>query len=84
MFNYVFNLFIENDLVLSAVKPVDSYVIQLVSITHDLKIFRRRPLGYGCFPDISKAFEKAWRDGIIFRLIQNRRQREVLNGQVST
>ena len=54
----------------------------------------------GVFLDISKAFEKVWPDGIIFKLEQNyiseklhkplhdflvnRKQRVVLNGQVSS
>ena len=52
------------------------------------------------FLDISKAFDKVWHDGIIYKLTQNgvlgnllnllenslkeRKQRVVLNGQVST
>ena len=59
-----------------------------------------RPEVRSAFLDISKAFDKVWHDGIIYKLTQNgisenllnllqkflkeRKQRVVLNGQVST
>ena len=91
----MFKFFIEND----SISPGDSCVNQLLSITHD--IYKPFDCGYevrGVFLDISKAFDKVWHDGIIFKFGQNsisgklhkllhdfllnRKQRVVLNGQV--
>ena len=72
-----------------------------MSITHEIyKSFDKGHEVRGVFLDISKAFDKVWHDGIIFKLTQNgisgnllkllrdfsseRRQRVVLNGQAST
>ena len=101
--NKIFKIFIENDLSSpnqSGFKPGDSCINQLLSITHDICKFC--DCGYevrGIFCDISKAFDKVWHDGIIFKfeqngisgklhnllhdLLVNRKQRAVLNGQVS-
>ena len=67
--------FIENDLILPyspGFKPGDSCINQLLSITHD--IYKSFDCGYeirGVFLDISKAFNKVWHDGIIFKWEQN-------------
>ena len=56
----------------SGLKPGDSCINQLLSITHDT--YKSFDCGYevrGVFPDISKAFDKVWRNGIIFELKQN-------------
>ena len=104
MFNEMFNFFIENKLISSnqsGFKPVDSCINQLLSITHE--IYESFDVGLevrSVFLDISKAFDKVWRDGIIYKLIQNgisgnllnlledflkeRKQRVILNGQVFT
>ena len=104
IFNETFKFFIENVISSSqsAFKPGDSCVIQLASITHEIYKFfdEGHEVMRGVFLDISKAFEKVWQDGIIFKLTQNgisgnllkilrnflseRRQHVVLNGQVST
>ena len=85
----------------SGFKPGDFCVNQLVSITHEIyKSFDESHEVRDVFLDISKAFNKVWYDGLIFKLTQNgisgnllkllrdflseRRQRVVLNGQAST
>ena len=100
----MFNFFIENKLISSnqsGFKPGDSCINQLLSITHE--IYESFDVGLevrSVFLDISKAFDKVWHDGIIYKLTQNgisgnllnlledflkeRKQRVVLNGQVST
>ena len=85
----------------SGFKPGDSCINQLLLITHN--IYKSFDDGYevrGVFLDISKAFDKVWRDGLIFKLQENgisgnllkvlkhfsrnRKQRVVLNGQSSS
>ena len=104
MFNKMFNFFIENKLISSnqsGFKPGDSCINQLLSITHE--IYESFDVGLevrSVFLAISKAFDKVWHDGIIYRLTENgisenllnlledflkeRKQRVVLNGEVST
>ena len=84
----------------SGFKPGDSCINQLLLITHN--IYKSFDDGYevrGVFLDISKAFDKVWHDGLIFKLqengilgnllkflkhlLTNRKQRVVLNGQSS-
>ena len=66
---------IENNFISSSqsgFNPGDYYVNQLLSITH--KICESFDDGFdvrGVFLDISKAFEKVWHKGIIFKLKQN-------------
>ena len=104
MFNGMFNFFIENKLITSnqsGFKLGDSCINQLLSITHEIyKSFDVRLEVRSVFLDISKAFDKVWHDGIIYKLTQNgisgnllnlledflkeRKQRVVFNGQVST
>ena len=72
IFNEMFGFFIENDLISqhqSGFKPGDSCINQLLSITHE--IYQSFDEGFGVcsvFLDISKAFDKVWHDGIIFKL----------------
>ena len=100
MFTYIIenNLISENQ---SGFKPGDSCVNQLLAITHE--IFSSFDDNYevrGVFPDISKAFDKVWHEGIIHKLkrngisgnllslltdfLRNRKQIVILNGQSSS
>ena len=105
IFNSLFNYFIENNLLSphqSGFIPGDSCVQQLISITHEIyNAFDFNPSleVRGVFLDISKAFDKVWHDGLIYKLKCNgidgdllrfiesfssgRYQRVVLNGQTS-
>ena len=100
----MFNFFIENKLISlnqSGFKPGVSCINQVLSITRE--IYESFDVGLevrSVFLNISKAFDKVWHDGIIYKLTQNgisgnllklledflkeRKQRVVLNGQVST
>ena len=99
----MFEFFIENELISSnqsGFKPGDSCINQLLAITHE--IYKSFDDGFevrGVFLDISKAFDKVWHEGLIFKLkqngisgnllnllcdfLRNRKQRVLLNGQVS-
>ena len=105
IFNSLFNYFIENNLLSphqSGFIPGDSCVQQLISITHEIyNTFDCNPSleVRGVLLDISKAFDKVWHDGLIYKLKRNgitgdllrliesfssdRYQRVVLNGQTS-
>ena len=104
IFNEMFEFFIENDLIShhqSGFKPGDSCINQLLSITHE--IHQSFDDGFdvrSVFLDISKAFDKVWHDGLIFKLkqngisgnllnlllnfLRNKKQRVVLNEQSSS
>ena len=72
VFNEMFSFLLENNLVLpnqSGFKPGDSCINQLFSITHE--IFQSSDEEFevrGVFLDISKAFDKEWHKGLIFKL----------------
>ena len=87
----------------SGFRPGDSSITQLISITHSIyKAFDcNPPLDVrSVYLDISKAFDRVWHVGLIYKLkrcgvsgkllsliqsfLQNRKQRTVLNGQCST
>ena len=104
IYNSLFEFFIAseaNSSNQSGFKPGDSCINQLLSITHE--IYKSFDDGYevrGVFLDISKAFDKVWHNGLIYKLKQNgvsgdllnliidfldaRKQRVVLNGQYSS
>ena len=101
IYNKMFEFFTENELISqnqSGFKPGDSCISQLLCITHD--IYQSLDDGLetrAVFLDISKAFDKVWHEGLLFKLKQNgisgnllnvitdflyqRKQRVVLNGQ---
>ena len=105
IYNSLFNYFQSNRLFTpsqSGFLPGDSCIAQLLSIIHEIQTaFDENPTVdvRGVFLDISKAFDKVWHDGIIFKLkaygaegellsllknyLENREQRVVLNGQIS-
>ena len=85
----------------SGLRPGDSCINQLLCITHD--IYQSLDDGLetrGVFLDISKAFDKVWHEGLLFKLKQNiisgnllnvitdflyqRKQRVFLNGEHSS
>ena len=83
----------------SGVRPSDSCEYQLLSVVHDIyKSFDCNPPleVRGIFLDISKAFDRVWHDGLIYKIksfgisstplklietLSNRYQRVVLNSQ---
>ena len=99
----MFEFFIANNLISknqSGFRPGDSCINQLLSITHEIyQSFDDNLEVRAVFLDISKAFDKVWHKGLIFKLKQNgisdkilniitdflsfRKQRVVLNGQAS-
>ena len=87
----------------SGFRPGDSTVNQLLSITHQIySAFDEFPSREtrAVFLDISKAFDKVWHDGLLFKVnnygisgflftiikdfLANRQQRVVLNGKSSS
>ena len=105
IFNDLFKYFKENNLLSphqSGFIPGDSCVQQLIAITNEIyKAFDCSSSleVRGVFLDISKAFDKVWHDGLLYKLKRNgingdllkliesflsdRYQRVVLNGQTS-
>ena len=104
MYDSTFKFFAENNLISqnqSGFKPGDSCTNQLLSITHQIhKSFDNGHEVLSVFLDMSKAFDKVWHKGLIFKLKQNgisgnllstltdflklRKQRVVVNGQLSS
>ena len=87
----------------SGFRPGDSTINQLLSITHSVfEAFDCNPTleVRSVYLDISKAFDRVWHEGLIYKLkrcgvsgnlllllqsfLSNRKQRTVLNGQAST
>ena len=105
IYNSLFEYFIKNDLISpnqSGFKPGESCTNQLISIVHE--IYQSFDDGFEVrgvfFLDISKAFDKVWKNGLIYELklnriagelldtltnlLKERKQRVVLNGQYTT
>ena len=105
IFKSLFNYFLENKLFTecqSGFLPGDSCTSQLLFSTHEIyKSFECNPSVdvRGTFLDISKAFDKVWHDGLIYKLklygvenkllnliqnyLTNRQQRVLLNERTS-
>ena len=103
-FNEMFIYFSANKLISknqSRFQLGDSCINQLLSITHEIFTSFDNGLGVrSVFLDISKAFDKVWHEGIIFKLkqngisgelldilfdfLRNRKQRVLFNGQNSS
>ena len=72
IYNSLFEYFIENDLISpnqTGFKPGDSCTNQVISIMHEM--YQSFDDGFevrGDFLDISKAFDKLWYDGFIYKL----------------
>ena len=104
LYNQMFEFFIRNDLISqnqSGFKSGDSCINQLLAITHEIyKSFDACLDVRAVFLVISKAFDKVWPEGLLYKLKQNgisgnlletltdflkdRKQRVVLNGQKSS
>ena len=76
IYNNLYEFFIKNDLISSnqsGFKQGDLCIYQLLSITYE--IYQSFDNGFevrGIFLDISKAFDKVWHKGLIFKSKQNR------------
>ena len=106
VFNTLFNFFLQNKLFThcqSGFIPGDSCISKLLSITHEIyKSFDYHPPTdmRGTFLDISKAFDRVWHEGLIFKLktcdvdanllkllgnyLTDRQLRVILNGRMSS
>ena len=75
IYNNLFEYFIENNLISqnqSGFKPGDLCINQLISITREInQSFDDRLEVRRVFLDISKAFDKVWHEGFIYKLKQN-------------
>ena len=72
IYNEVYPYLIDNNLISSHQSGGDSCINQLLSSTHE--IYKSFDEGFevrGVFLDISKAFDKVWHDGLIFKLQEN-------------
>ena len=100
VFDTMYKFFLDNNLLSpnqSGFRPGDSTINQLLAITTEIyNAFENRKETRAAFLDISKAFDKVWHSGLIFKLKQNgisgnllnmlknylmdRKQRVILNG----
>ena len=100
----MYNFFVDNELLSkhqSSFRPGDSTIYQLLAITDEIfESFESNAETRAAFLDISKAFDKVWHEGLLFKLkrsgingqlhalildyLNNRKQRVVLNGMESS
>ena len=75
LYNEMFDFFLTNHLISTnqaGFKPRDSCINQLLLITHGIYVsFDEGYKVQGVFLDISKAFDKVWHEGVIFKSEQN-------------
>ena len=75
LYNQMFEFVIRNDLISqkqSGFKPGDFFINQLLAITHEIyKSFDACLDVRAVFLDISKAFDKVWHQGLLYKLKQN-------------
>ena len=102
IFNRIYNFLLKEELLnpnQSGFRPSDSCINQLLAITHEIfEAFDCNPtleVRY-VFLDISKAFDKVWHEGLLYKLrsigisgdlykpLENLLQRVILNGQTSS
>ena len=83
LYGRMFEFFIANNLISknqSGFRPGDSCINQLLSITHEIyQSFDDNLEVRAVFLDISKAFDKFWHKGLIFKLKQNSISDKILN-----
>ena len=83
LFNEMFRFFLDNKLIStnqSGFKPGDSCMNQLLPITHEIyKSFDDGLEIRSVFLDISKAVDKVWHEGVIFKLNKNGISGDLLN-----
>ena len=106
IFNRLYNFLLQEELLnpnQSGFRPFDSCVNQLIAITHEIfKAFNCTPSleVRSVFLDASKAFDKVWHEGLLYKLksmgisgdlynllehyLSDRFQRVLLNGQASS
>ena len=106
IFNRIYNFLLEEDLLnpnQSGFRPSDTCINQLLAITHEIfEAFDCNPFleVRSVYSDISKAFDKVWHKGLLYKLksmgisgdlfnllenyLSGRLQRVVLNGQTSS
>ena len=77
VFKYLYNYLVSNDLITknqSGFRPGDSTINQMIALVNEIhKSFDHRDSQEvrAVFLDISKAFDKVWHDGLIFKLKPN-------------
>ena len=77
LFNNLYSYLIANDLITknqSGFRPGDSTINQLLFLVNEIHEAFENPKSLevrAVFVDISKAFDKVWHDGLIFKLKQN-------------